>query len=123
MASIQDPGVCESRLDDSHSLIESLLALERPDAKDPRPARRTLDRLLTPPCDLRALRVCTVFVLVIAATACIGIVQLATQHVESMRRPTVELWFTTGSGQERPGVPVGAVPDAGQREEVATADR
>jgi hypothetical protein len=98
MTSVQVYGVWESQVEDPHSLVDAILALERPDPIERTPARRALDRLLTPTCELAALRMCAVFVLMIAATACIALVQLArapTHHMGSMLRPAAQLSFPT----------------------------
>jgi hypothetical protein len=98
VTSVQIYGAWESQVEDPHSLVDAILALERPDPIERTPAGSALDRLLAPTCELGALRMCAVFVLMIAATACIALVQLArspTHHIGSMLRPAAQLSFST----------------------------
>jgi hypothetical protein len=65
------------RGDDSSSLLEAILDLERPEPAQSTAARRARPRLVAPVFGLRMLSVCAAAVLAIAATACVGLVQVA----------------------------------------------
>jgi hypothetical protein len=78
MASIQDSFLWPASVEDSRSLIDAILSLERPKPNRPTPIRRILDAGATPTLGRRALGACAAVVLTIMATAVVGLSRVAT---------------------------------------------
>ena len=83
--------ICDDHEDIDHyeSLIDAIFALERPDPLVAPAPRWGFARLLAPAFGPRMLRLCTAAMLLIAATAIVGLVRIrpaSTHHVDSTLR-------------------------------------
>jgi hypothetical protein len=92
--------ICDDREDIDHydSLIDAIFALERPDPLVAPAPRWGFARLLAPAFGPRTLRLCTAAMLIITATAIVGLVRIrptSTDHLDSTLRPVAAFSVAT----------------------------
>jgi hypothetical protein len=92
--------ICDDREDIDHydSLIDAIFALERPDSLVAPAPRWGFARLMAPAFGPRTLRLCTAAMLIITATAIVGLVRIrpaSTDHLDSTLRPIASVSVAT----------------------------